>query len=405
VGDQVLMLAARRLEASVRAADTVSRHGGDEFLILLTEVTEPADAARIAEKILASLAAPSRVADHVLRLNASVGISLYPDDGTRPDVLIDRADAAMYRAKGRGPGGYVLCGDKDDLAVGPPAAGIVSLHRTLVRPEMSGVEHERRHAQLREANQQLVLAVLGAHELQDAAERARRRQTEFLAMVAHELRNPLNPIRTAAALLARVDPGELPRLQTIIERQVLRVSRLANDLLDVSRVSTGKLRLEMQPLDLASAVVEAVDTCRPAMDLRMQVLRVQLPPCALMIHGDPTRLAQVLSNLLDNASKYTPNGGEIGLSVVPSGDSVVVTVSDNGIGMTPQALSDVFEPFMQEPHAVDFNGVGLGLGLTVVRELVEAHGGSVIASSAGAGQGSRFVVTLPLAGASRGEPA
>jgi diguanylate cyclase (GGDEF)-like protein len=393
VGDQVLILAARRLEASVRAADTVSRHGGDEFLILLTDVSEPADAANIAEKVLASLAAPSRVADHVLRLTASIGIGLYPDDGATPGILIERADAAMYRAKRRWLGGYSFCGDMDDAAGGR----IASLHRPLAHPGRAGAEHERRYAELREANQQLVLAALGAQELQAAAERARRRQTELLAVVAHELRNPLNPIRAAAALLVRVDPHQLPRLQTVIERQVLRVSRLASDLLDVSRASTGKLRLEMELFDLESVVAEAVDACRPAMDLRMQHLRVQWPPRALRIHGDPTRIAQVFSNLLDNASKYTPDGGEIGISVVPSGDSVVVTVSDNGIGMTTQALSDVFEPFVQEPHAIDFHGLGLGLGLTVVRELVTAHGGSVTASSNGAGQGSRVVVTMPLA--------
>jgi signal transduction histidine kinase len=266
------------------------------------------------------------------------------------------------------------------------------------------VAHERRHAQLREANEQLVLAALGAQELQAAAEQARQRETELLAVVAHELRNPLTPMRTAAALLGRVGPGEVPRLQAIIERQVQRVSRLASDLLDVSRVSTGKLRLEMQQLDLAGVIDEAVDACRPAMDLRLQHLRVQLPARALWINGDPARLVQVLSNLLDNASKYTRDGGEIVLAVAAVDSSVVMTVSDNGIGLAAHALRAVFDPFAQESHAVNFNGVGLGLGLTVVRELVEAHGGSVIASSAGAGLGSQFAVTLPLAATSGDRP-
>ena len=155
----------------------------------------------------------------------------------------------------------------------------------------------------------------------------------------------------------------------------------------------------MQLVDLMSVLDEAVDTCRPAMDLRLQRLRVQWPARSLRLHGDAARLAQVLCNLLDNASKYTPDGGEIGLSVVATSEQVAITVSDNGIGMTPPAVSDIFEPFVQEPHAVNFNGVGMGLGLTVVRELVEAHHGTVKAISAGPGLGSRFIVVLPLAGA------
>jgi signal transduction histidine kinase len=270
---------------------------------------------------------------------------------------------------------------------------------------MAVSEQERRHAQLKDANERLLLAALGAQALQSAAEKARQRQTELLAVVAHELRNPLNPIRTAAALLGRARAEELPRLQAIIERQVLRVSRLASDLLDVSRVSTGKLRIETQLLDLASIVDEAVDTCRPAMDLRLQRLRVRWPARSLQLHGDPVRLAQALCNLLDNASKYTPDGGKIGLSVLATDEHVAITVSDNGIGMTPQAVSDIFEPFVQEPHAVNFSGVGLGLGLTVVRELVQAHGGKVVGSSAGPGLGSRFVVTLPLTGTAIHGPA
>jgi len=400
VGDQVLQLVAVRLQSSVRAADTVSRHGGDEFLILLPEVSDASGAATIAEKVLGALRMPSRVDDHVLRLNASIGISLYPDDGHSVEALIDNADAAMYRVKRGGLGGFAVFGDGVDTLSGvhsvEPAAHSVQ-HRTLSAHDLA--EHERRIGQLREANEHLVLAALSALDLQTAAEAARRRQTDLLAMVAHELRNPLNPIRTAAALLGRAGPHDLPRLQAIIERQVLRVSRLASDLLDVARISTGKLRLNMQLLDLVGVIEHAVDACRPSMDLRQQCLSLHLPAQHIGLHADSDRLVQVFSNLLDNASKYTPNGGEIGLSVKILGDSVEITVSDNGIGMTTQAMSDLFDPFVQEVHAVSFNGLGLGLGLTVVRELVEVHGGKVVASSAGAGMGSRFVVTLPLAAA------
>jgi signal transduction histidine kinase len=260
-------------------------------------------------------------------------------------------------------------------------------------------EHERGHLQLQEANEHLVFAALDAQQLQAAAELAQRRQTEFLAILAHELRNPLAPIRTAAALLGRVGNDEivLARVQAIIERQVVHISRLVGDLMDVSRVNTGKLRLERRVIDLADIVDEAVDACRPAMTARSQNFLLDIPARRLELHGDPVRLAQVFSNLLDNASKYTLNGGEIRLSIGVADAVVVTTVSDNGIGITATSLPHVFDPFVQDIQATVFNGVGLGIGLTVVRELVEAHGGNIVASSAGSGLGSQFVVSLPLA--------
>jgi len=262
--------------------------------------------------------------------------------------------------------------------------------------EAALVDNDRRHSLLREANEQLLLAALGAQALQAAAEQAQRQQTHFLAVLAHELRNPLTPIRTAAALLSRVRSEELPRMQAIIERQVAHMARLVGDLLDVSRVNTGKLRLERRPMDLAVVIDEAVDACRPAMATRLQRFDVQMPAGALAVHGDADRLAQVFSNLLDNASKYTPVGGAIGLRVQVADETIVIAVSDSGIGITDEALPHVFDPFVQDTHAIGFNGAGLGIGLTVVRELVEAHGGTVVATSAGTGLGSRFTVTLPL---------
>ena len=396
-GDQVLKLVAHCLASSVRESDTVSRHGGDEFLILLTEVSQASDAVLIADKVLATLGAPSRVGDHVLRLTASIGISIYPDDGEDAATLIDRADAAMYRAKRHGLGSFVFHGEQptSERSLEPPA--LKSLQRPLTHYELALVEHECRHAQLREANQQLVLAALGAQQLQAAAEQAQRRQTEFLAVVAHELRDPLTPIRTAAALLGRIRTDEplLRQVQAIMERQVVHMSRLVGDLLDVSRVNTGKLRLERRVVEMAGIIDESVEACRPAMDTRLQHFGVQVPSCALEVDGDPIRLMQILCNLLDNASKYTQDGGEIRLSVAVVDDAILMTVSDSGIGITAEALPNVFEPFVQDTHATGFNGDGLGIGLTVVRELVEAHGGNVVASSAGRRLGSQFVVTLP----------
>jgi diguanylate cyclase (GGDEF)-like protein len=222
VGDQVLRLAAKRLASAVRGSDTVSRHGGDEFLILLTDVSQATDVAQIAVKLIAALGPPTRVGEHVLRLTASIGISLFPVDGEDAHTLIERADAAMYRAKRSGLGGFAFHGPHSSGTVPGEPRVLSALHYPLTHYRAALAEQARRHAQLREANEQLVLATLSAQKLQDAAEQAQRRQADFLAALADELRNPLVPMqRLAAALLhqARLDPSLLPWIEATIERQ------------------------------------------------------------------------------------------------------------------------------------------------------------------------------------------
>jgi len=399
-GDQVLKFAASRLASSVRAADTVSRHGGDEFVILLAEVGHVDDAVTIADKLATALDVPSPAGDRVVRLSASIGISLYPDDGEDADTLIERADAAMYHAKRHGLRSFAF---QNQHAMGDPGrwnAAVSSLQQLPTPFEQANAEVAQRQAQLQEANESLVLAALTAQELQAAAEQTQARQMEVLAVVAHELRSPLGPIRNAAALLGRgrADEQLLHRVQGVIERQVAHVTRLVGDLLDVSRARTGRFRLERQTCDMADLIDQVVQSCQPALYARLQHLDVRVPAGALHVDGDPVRLVQILCNLLDNASKYTPVGGEIGLRVTAAEAAVVLTVSDDGIGITAETLPGVFEPFVQDKHGIGYNGSGLGIGLTIVRELVEAHGGSVVARSAGSGLGSQFVVTLPLIG-------
>ena len=304
----------------------------------------------------------------------------------------------MYRAKRSGLSGFAFHGDLPHERTVPPPP-LASLQLPFADYASAMAEHERRHAQLQEANEQLVLAALTAQELQAAAEHAQQRQTDFVVTLAHELRNPLVPIRIAAAVLGGIPVNEplLPRMQAIIERQVAHMSRLVDDLLDTSRASTGKLRLERQEVGFVSIIDAAVDACRPAMDARLQNFVVQLPSSTAQMQGDPIRLTQILSNLLDNASKYTPEGGEIRLSMEVVDDAIVMKVSDNGIGIAADVSPRIFEPFAQDARAVRFNGAGLGIGLTVVRELVQAHGGNVVASSLGAGLGSQFAVSLPMA--------
>jgi diguanylate cyclase (GGDEF)-like protein len=392
-GDAALRHVARCLNASVRGSDTVSRHGGDEFVILLADLPRPSDAEAVAQKILSSLMAPERIAGHALSMSASIGVSIYPDDGDSLDELIHAADAAMYRAKRLGAGYYVFHGGGQPVATrgaGPrPVPGVIYPHAA------STTRERMRQAQMQEANEQLLLAALAARELQLVAERALGEQTALLARVAHELRNPLAPISMAAALLERADAEDLPRLRAVIERQVEHVSRLVSDLLDLSRAQAGKLRLQRTGVDMGGLVSEVIEACRPAMEGRRQRLVVDIHEGPLLVIGDRVRLAQVLSNLFDNASKYTPAEGVVTVAVHGEGSEVVVAVSDSGIGIRNEALAKVFEPFAQEANATRFHGAGLGIGLTVVRELVEAHGGTVRASSAGEGRGSQFVLRLP----------
>lgn len=235
--------------------------------------------------------------------------------------------------------------------------------------------------------------------LPDVTDRMPHAPPDTLAVVAHELRNCLMPIRLTAAQLgsARKDALSLPRLRLTIERQLDHLSRLVDDLLVTSRPGSGKPRFSPIQVDMADVLAEALDACRPFMEAREQRLQLQVPARLPALEGDPLRLVQVVRNLLENASKYSPRGTEIDVSVVVKGNALELTVTDEGIGITATVLPYVFDPFVQDPHAVAFNGAGLGIGLSVVREWVQAHGGEVVARSAGHGLGSQFVVTLPLA--------
>lgn len=391
-GDMALQHIAQCIVASIREVDTVSRYGGDEFVVLLPEVSAEDDAVRVGEKLLRALGRSTIVADRAFRFTASVGISFYPTDGQDAKTLIEHADAAMYRAKRLGKASVCMYRDlviheHDAL---PQDASPPSHWDTVL------LSHQHRHAELQEANERLVVAALTAQELQRAAEEAFARQAEFLTVVAHELRNPLAPIRSAAELLGRVSADELPRIKAMIERQVAQMSRIVEDLFDLRRARTGRLQLERSSINFADVIGPASVACRPAMWARQQEFVLTVVPDTLPVNGDAARLEQVVRNLLDNASKYTPKGGRIELSVVVDDATIVMTVADSGIGITPEGLPLVFEPFAQDRPAVIFHGGGLGLGLTVVRELVEAHDGSIAAHSAGSGKGSQFVVRVPL---------
>jgi signal transduction histidine kinase/CheY-like chemotaxis protein len=255
-------------------------------------------------------------------------------------------------------------------------------------------------AQAREVLRQqhdLELEVARRKELADRLAEADRRKTEFLAMLSHELRNPLAPLHHAVQLLG--GPGaEGPnsrKARDVIGRQVRQLTRLVEDLLDISRIASGKVRLRKEPVELAGVVERAVETSRPAIAARRHELIEGMPAGPLWVDADPVRLAQVVANLLNNAAKYTEERGHIRLTVGREGGEAVVRVGDDGIGIGPAELAGVFDLFAQGTAAADRSAGGLGVGLALVRTLVELHGGSVTAHSDGPGQGSEFVVRLP----------
>lgn len=229
-------------------------------------------------------------------------------------------------------------------------------------------------------------------------EAASRRMHEFIALLAHELRNPLAPIRNAAAIM-RLKPVEDPDLawsRDVIDRQVHHLSRLVANLLDISRIMTGKIALERERVLVADVIDLAVETSQPLIEAKNQALVVAIPEEPLRIHADPVRLTQIVANLLNNASKYSPEGGSIRLSAGREGTDAVIRVRDSGIGMPAETLPRVFELFYQGEATTNRAEGGLGIGLTLVRTLTELHGGAVDAYSEGPDLGSTLVVHLPL---------
>ena len=224
-----------------------------------------------------------------------------------------------------------------------------------------------------------------------------RRKDEFLAMLAHELRNPLAPISAASDLLrlGRLDNTRIVQTSEIISRQVKHMNGLVDDLLDVSRVSRGLVTLERQKIDAGQIVTNAVEQVRPFIDARRHRLTIEKPAETAYIYGDQKRLIQIVANMLNNAAKYTPEGGAIALTMEVTREHVKFILSDNGIGMSPKVMETAFEMFAQAERTSDRTQGGLGIGLALVKRLVELHHGEVAADSDGPGKGSRFTVVLP----------
>jgi signal transduction histidine kinase/CheY-like chemotaxis protein len=241
-------------------------------------------------------------------------------------------------------------------------------------------------------------------QYQQAAEslgQANRAKDEFLAMLSHELRNPLGPIQVAMQVISsgHADASTVRRARETVDRQVKQMARLLDDLLDVSRITRGVVALQKEPVNLTTAVANALETARPAIEACEHGLTVSLPEESVVIEADPIRLEQIIVNLVNNAAKYTPPKGRILVSVSRDHDDVVLRVRDNGIGISEELLPRVFDLFKQGDRSLVRSGGGLGIGLTIVQNLVALHGGSVTAHSDGLGSGSEFIVRLPIGAA------
>ena len=224
-----------------------------------------------------------------------------------------------------------------------------------------------------------------------------RRKNEFLAMLAHELRNPLAPIRSALHVMSLpgVADATSARAREMAQRQVAQLARLVDDLLEVSRITRGKIQLSKSEVEVAAVMKRAADAVRPVMEQCGHSLDVTLPESPIRLEADPTRLEQILVNLLNNAAKYTESGGHVGLSAERDGEFVGFRVTDDGIGISGEMLPLVFDMFAQVDRSIDRSQGGLGIGLTLVKTLAQLHGGDVTAQSAGLGRGSAFTVRLP----------
>lgn len=264
--------------------------------------------------------------------------------------------------------------------------------RTLLSAVRSALRGRRWQYQIRDQISDLVTA-------EEALRHSDRRKDEFLATLAHELRNPLAPIKTGLQLLRHdgLEPARTDQLHGMMDRQLNQLVKLIDELLEVSRISTGKVVLSSERLDLREVIRAAAEACQPVIDNAEHRLVLDLPGQGVWVLGDAGRLAQVVSNLINNAAKYTPNRGRIVVHLQQQAQDAVVTVEDNGVGIPQDMLQEVFEMFTQVNRTLDRSQGGLGIGLSLVRKLVALHGGSIVAESEGVDRGSSFTVRLPAA--------
>jgi PAS domain S-box-containing protein len=408
--EEALLVVHRELEGRV-AARTAELVRANEFLKALLENVQTGVVACDAEGVLTLFNGVTRELhglpeESIPSERWAERYCLYRPDGQTPmvreDVPLYRAlrgervrDAEMVIAPAGTPPRIVLnSGQAFYDAQGEKLGAVVSMQDVTARKQAEAAlrqAHDELERRVGERTEQLARA-------NEALRDADRRKDEFLATLAHELRNPLAPISNSLQLLKmpRVDAAMVRQSRDMMERQVHQLVRLVDDLLDVSRVMRGKIELRREPVELATVVARAVETAQPLIQVRGHRLDLSIPPESLLLDADPVRLAQVVGNLLTNAAKYTEANGRIWLNAEQESGRAVLRVRDNGIGIAPDVLPHVFDLFMQVDYAATRSQGGLGIGLTLVKNLVEMHGGTVEARSEGLGRGCEFVVRLPL---------
>jgi signal transduction histidine kinase/DNA-binding response OmpR family regulator len=318
-------------------------------------------------------------------------------DGQRVDVRLHAPNSSAWPAELRGA--HVV-----PLRTGEVSAGVLVLGTTALTAapaEDAALAEIASRAAIAFENARLYGSLkremARSKEAEERLQLANRRKDEFLAMLSHELRNPLAPILSATHIMRKISPthDRIAWARDIVERQVTHLAKLVDDLLDVSRITQGKINLRKEPVELGSVIAHGVETSRSLLDAKHHHLTVDLPPVPIWVFGDFSRLSQVVGNLLNNAAKYTPDGGRLEIKAAADRGHAVVSVRDNGVGIDPQFLPHVFELFAQGERSLDRSQGGLGVGLTVVHQLVGLHQGRIEVSSEGIGKGAEFRVVLP----------
>lgn len=396
IGDELLRHVGQCLNAAGRDVDTVSRHGGDEFLILLSDANDQHDPAAFAEKALEALATPLRIGDLVVQIGASIGIAMYPDDGEEQEDLVRRADAAMYFAKRNGlriafaAGTYGRGTKSSSVSPDPQRSDPIELI------ERALSEANRRHAEQQAVIVQQQAALDAASDSAQRAEAAKRYQADLLHIVAHELRSTLTPLQTAldVLVLTHSDTSLLPRFELILSRQVERISKIVSDILDVSRVNNGRAELQYQRLDLGKIIGERVAAKQAGLSRRGQHLTVDSPAAPLMINGDASRVSEIISALIDRASTGATDGATLYLTCAERSAHAVVGVEYPHDHMERLGAGPLSSP---DGAAAAIGGDGeLTLSLLVVMEFVKLHGGRLALTCDRDTLRTRLEVLFPL---------
>ena len=396
VGDMILRYVANRLRDAGRDVDTVCRHGGDEFLILLSEVSDARSAARFAKKVTATLSEPVRIGDSTFSLAASIGISLYPDDGEDQATLIQRADAAMYVAKRNSWGVAYASGNNQILmsARHPETASVP--HDTISLLEVELADAHTTIADLKAANARLEANILNAEREQVKANQAKQYQSHLLNVVAHELRNSLAPLQSAAEVLnlVRMDPALMQRMELVLKRQIANIFTLLTDLLDVSRLNTGRMTIDLQRIDAGKVIEAAALQLEAGLAKREQRVFVNIETDTPTVLGDDARLIQVVSTMLERVSAGHRHGAEITVSLYDHGSNIILAIAEgretaSAHDANAQTLEMTDDTLSTGAHDIT------SIAVMMVVELLKSHGGQLTVSRAADNEVHRVQIVLP----------